>query len=114
MIELSVFVMGATYILSLPAFMRLQRLNVSHLLVYIGPIAPQVLWWALTVAGIGEQSLRNIIEVVFIGPIVVVTSYICAFVIADKVDGRKLGRIFLGIILGGTIMLRIFMPDMQE
>jgi hypothetical protein len=114
MIALSLIVIGATYILALPALMRLQRLDIGHFIAYLSPIVPHLLWWVVAAAGIGGQSLANIIEVVFVGFIVIITSYVCAFVVSKKISGGKLGRIFLGIILSGTIMLRIFMPTLPE
>jgi hypothetical protein len=114
MIALSIIVIGATYIFALPALIRLQRLNIGHLIAYLSPVVPHVLWWVLAAAGVGAQSLTNIIEVVFVGFIVIITSYVCAFVVSKKVSGGKLGKIFLGIILSGTIMLRIFMPTLPE
>ena len=114
MIALSIVVIGATYILALPALLRLQRLHIGPSIAYASPVVPQVLWWILTAAGVGAQSLSNMIEVVFVGVIVVVASYICAFVISRKVSKGKLGRIFLVIILTGTVLLRILMPTLPE
>ena len=114
MIALSVLVIGATYIIALPALLRLQRLNIGPLIAYTSPVMPHALWWILAATGLGAQGLANIVEVVFVGALVVISSYACAFLLSKNVAGRKLGRIFLGIILGGTIMLRILMPNLSE
>ena len=89
MIALSIVVIGATYILALPALLRLQRLHIGPLIAYASPVLPQVLWWILTAAGVGAQSLTNMIEVVFVGFIVIFASYICAFVKSVNWCGRR-------------------------
>ena len=72
-----------------------------------------LLWMILTAAGIGAQSLSNIVEVFMVTIVSVFASYI-KFFILDRWEMKQSATIALLIVLGVTLLLRFFMPVMPE
>jgi len=72
-----------------------------------------ILWAVLTAAGIGPQSLSNIVEVFGIATVSVIAAYIKLFFM-DRREMKNSGIISLLIVLGFTLLLRLFMPLIPE
>lgn len=72
-----------------------------------------ILWTVLTAAGVGAQSLANIIEIFGITAVSVITAYIKLFIM-DRRELKHAGIISLLIVLGVTLLLRLFMPLIPE
>jgi hypothetical protein len=72
-----------------------------------------ILWTVLTASGVGAQSLSNIIEIFGIVVVSVIAAYAKLFIM-DRREMKQSGIIALIIVLGITLLLRLFMPVIPE
>jgi len=91
-----------------------KRYSQTWLLLFL-PTAGIVFWMLLTFAGVGPQSLSNLIEVFFVAVAAIAAAYL-KFLLFDRIDStRSRGNLFaVAIVVVVTIGLRLFMPWLPE
>ncbi|MBT8448201.1 MAG: hypothetical protein KJO69_00835 [Gammaproteobacteria bacterium] len=72
-----------------------------------------LLWAALTMSGVGAQSLANVVEVFYIAIISVIVAYAKLFIM-DRLKIKYSGIISMVIVLVATLCLRLFVPLIPE
>lgn len=99
--------------LTAPGWMRARKKK-PHGPAILFLVLPGIfLWTGLTAAGIGPQSLANIVEVFGIAAVSVIVAYVKLFFM-DRREMKNSGIISLLIVLGLTLLLRLFMPLIPE
>jgi hypothetical protein len=96
-----------------PGWVIARRKNPQGPAILLLALPGILLWTVLTAAGVGAQSLANIVEIFGITTVSVVTAYIKLFLL-DRREMKHGGIIALLIVLGVTLLLRLFMPLIPE
>ena len=100
----------------LPAFFLSQRKpQEESLLLPFVHMPAIILWFLLTVFGIGAQSLANIVELIYLGIAAVTLAYIKVFIIDRRTSQHALTTYgTVAVLLGSVILLRALMPSIPE
>jgi len=99
--------------LTAPGWMIARRRKPQGPAILLLSLPGIVLWTILTAAGIGAQSLSNVIEIFGIAVVSVIVAYVKLFIM-DRHAMKDSGIIALLIVLGVTLLLRLFMPVIPE
>jgi hypothetical protein len=79
------------------------------------PLAGMALWGVLIVAGLGAQSLANLIEVVIVCAMAVVVAYVKFHVLDHAIQSAgKRAIAAWGLLAIAVIALRLLMPALPE
>lgn len=79
------------------------------------PLAGMALWGALIVAGLGAQSLANLVEVVIVCAMAVVVAYVKFHVLDHEIKSAvKSSAVAWGLLAIAVIVLRLLMPLLPE
>jgi len=107
--------MALPVFLILPGWLWFRRKRKQSVWLLALPVFGVGLWLALALAGVGAQSLSNIIELFYIAVIAVVVAYVkfLAFDRMSALQARGTAIAFAAIALT-TIGLRLFMPLLPE
>ena len=115
MILLSFVIVLFSILISLPAWTFCIKQNKFLWWDYGMAIYPILLWFFLVYFRIGDQSLANVIELLFIGFLIVVTSYTRAFFLNRFFDSPShISIISITLLLITVIVLRLAMPHIPE
>ncbi len=115
LIHLIVMVSIIPALLILPGWHIARRWQVQSAWLFGLPFAANALWVALTIMGVGAQSLANLIELLVIAIVAVLAPYLKFFLIDRRIKVSALGNIFVVVlVILVTLGLRLLMPVLPE
>lgn len=102
-------------LLILPAWMWFRRERPQSAWLLALPVFGLGLWLALTAAGVGAQSLSNIVEALGIAVVAVAVAH-AKFLVFDRSPAlRSRGTVVaFAVVALVTLALRLFMPQLPE
>ena len=91
------------------------RAGMCGITVLRRPPAPVLIWYLLVAAGVGPQSLSNIVELFIIAVAVLALAYVRVFVL-DRLTGspKTNAIVILALSVIVPIVLRLTMPVLPE
>ena len=115
MAALSTSLVALPFLLILLGWLWFRRKHKQSLWLLALPVFGVGLWIALAAAGIGAQSLSNIVELFYVAAIAVVVAYV-KFLAFDRMSALQTRgtAIAFAVIALTTIGLRLFMPLLPE
>lgn len=115
MILLVIALLLVSTVISLPAWRLCVRQDKFLWWDYGMPIYPILAWLALVYAGVGAQSLSNAVELLLIGGLVVIVSYMRVFVFNKFLrNGYHISILSNALLLVISALLRMVMPVIPE
>jgi|GEM_PF-6976314 len=102
-------------LLIVPGWVSLPRGHAVGRVVFFLPALGVAAWVALVAVGVGEQSLSNVVEVLFVQAFAVVAAYVLLILAARDGQGRRLvGVMAFAAVLAFAVVLRLTMPGLPE
>jgi hypothetical protein len=115
MVALSTILVALPLLLILPGWLWFRRKCKQSVWLLALPFFGVALWSVLAAAGVGAQSLSNIVELFYIAVVAVVVAYV-KFLVFDRVSvfqtrGTTIAFAVIALI---TVGFRLFMPLLPE
>lgn len=103
------------FLLSIPALYKAHKKNELFFIDIIQPFVFVLIWLGITMLGIGDQSLSNVIEVPIILVISLIVLYVKTYIIVKSSITSKqnlYNSFFIMVVF--LVAIRLFMPSLPE
>jgi hypothetical protein len=108
-------IFGLPVVLTLPAFLHGRRHEGASWALFGLAVPAFVVWGLLIHAGVGAQSLANVVELYLIGAVAGAVACLQVFVIDPRLRRPGLTTGLLAVALAGTcVVMRLAMPNLPE